>query len=70
MVAMKSFQFMKNRTQRQQLAQPESKSAREKEGGKVWEWQGALRSQSSSWMSTYDVGAELTGVAQFSTSFN
>lgn len=33
MVAMKSFQFMKNRTQRQQLAQPENKSAREKEGG-------------------------------------
>lgn len=33
MVAMKSFQFMKNRTQRQQLAQPESKREREREVG-------------------------------------
>lgn len=28
---MKSFQFMKNHTQRQQLAQPESKSAKERQ---------------------------------------
>lgn len=45
MVAMKSFQFMKNRTQRQQLAQPESKSERERQSKLEGEGMGGRTAQ-------------------------